>query len=229
MLKFKLRKVMSICTSLMCIVSAINITAFAAEDDVKIGDIVDFTYIIREEVDGEMITRDGTDEEKIAYLTESGKTPGTEFSVGTASYIVTDDYKIQYNGEKEITDLDKLTDLKARSDSRPTMMYPNGLPYKVGTYNFNEYTFTNYKFAKGTYGGPAAAITINISPSNTHYINLSIIDSRNHEAMSNYDNLECKKRNLVTIKDWVYGDIAFYLKFSNAGSTTTCKAGFTIE
>lgn len=46
--------------------------------------------------------------------------------------------------------------------------------------------------------------------------------------MSNYNNLYCKKRDVVTVKDWVYGDIAFYLKFSNAGSTT-CKAGFDIE
>lgn len=217
MLKVNLKKIVTMFLSAVVVASAMCIPAFAEENtSLSIGDKVEYTYIIREEVDGEIIERESTVEEKIQMMNEKGRTPGTEFSIGNNKYIVDNDYGVLYNGKTNIANTNILRDAIARGNSIPTSK--GSLPY-TGTYSFTNYVYSNRYFIKGASGGASQAVEVEISSDNNQHLQVHLMDGRNNESMADSSVYFLSEGNIIAFNDWVYSGVKFYVKLTNSSGT----------
>lgn len=213
----KFKKIIAMCLTAAMALSVMSIGAFAAtENSVKIGDKVDYTVSIREMVDGEIVIRNATQEEKIELMTNDNRTPGSEFTIGTTKYIVADDYNLIYNGTDANVSTENLRENMTRGISIPTSK--GSLPYN-GSYSFSTYIYTNKYFVAGTSGMLSPSIGIDFSATNYQKIVADWIDGRNDESMGASSTITMNAGGAWTVYNWVYAGEKFYVKIINKGTT----------
>lgn len=213
----KFKKIIAMCCAAVMAMSISSIGAFAKEnDDVNIGDKVDYTVSIRELINGEYIIRNATQEEKVELMTKDNRVPGSEITIGTTKYIVADDYNLIFNGTDSNAEAESIKENSARGTGIPTSK--GSLPYN-GSYNFSSYIYTNKYFVAGSSGMLSPSIGIDLSAKNSQKIVADWIDGRNNESMGASSTVSLSAGGAWTVYNWVYAGEKFYIKFINKGTT----------